>query len=82
MGYATLVKKQFTAPKLSFYFIFWGIHFFLFGFGWYGSNRFPGRRCALYADEEAGTNKRPILGWRLSTASVSLSGFRVVPVWY
>lgn len=35
MGYATLVKKQFTVPKLSFYFIFWGIHFFLFGYGWY-----------------------------------------------
>lgn len=35
MGYGTLVKKQFTVPKLSFYFIFWGIHFFLFGFGWY-----------------------------------------------
>jgi hypothetical protein len=36
MGYATLVKKQFTVPKLSFYFIFWGIQFFLFGYGWYG----------------------------------------------
>ncbi|KAG8159608.1 hypothetical protein KVR01_010245 [Diaporthe batatas] len=35
MGYGTLVKKQFTVPKLSFYFIFWGIHFFLFGYGWY-----------------------------------------------
>ncbi|POS77757.1 ferric reductase like transmembrane component [Diaporthe helianthi] len=35
MGYSTLVKKQFTAPKLSFYVIFWGIHFFLFGYGWY-----------------------------------------------
>jgi NADPH oxidase len=41
MGYGTLVKKQFTVPKLSFYFIFWGIHFFLFGFGWYGSPSFP-----------------------------------------
>ncbi|KKY39228.1 putative nadph oxidase [Diaporthe ampelina] len=35
MGYGTLVKKQFTVPKLSFYIIFWSIHFFLFGFGWY-----------------------------------------------
>lgn len=32
--YGTKVKKQFTAPKLFFYFIFWGLHFFLFGYGW------------------------------------------------
>lgn len=81
MGYATLVKKQFTVPKLSFYFIFWGIHFFLFGFGWYSSSPFPGRRRALYADKMTGTNKRPILGSRVSTASSFPSGFPVVPVW-
>lgn len=45
MGYGTLVKKQFTVPKLSFYFIFWAIHFFLFGFGWYG---FPPLISALH----------------------------------
>lgn len=83
MGYGTLVKKQFTVPKLSFYFIFWGIHFFLFGFGWYGSLISPPvRRRALDADGKLGTNKRPTLGSRASTGSSSPSGFRVVPVWY
>lgn len=82
MGYGTLVKKQFTVPKLSFYFIFWGIHFFLFGFGWYGSNPLPACRCALDADGKPGTNKHPTLGSRVSTASSSPSGFRVVLVWY
>lgn len=80
MGYGTLVKKQFTVPKLSFYFIFWGIHFFLFGFGWYGSHSLPAHGCDLDADGKAGTNKRPTLGSQASTGSSSPSGFRVVPV--
>lgn len=79
MGYATLVKKQFTVPKLSFYFIFWGIHFFLFGFGWYGFPLFS--LWSLDADVIAGTSKHPILDSPVSTASSSPSGFRVVLVW-
>lgn len=35
MGYGQLVAKQFTAPKLFFYTLFWGIHIFLFAYGWY-----------------------------------------------
>lgn len=81
MGYGTLVKKQFTVPKLSFYFIFWSIHFFLFGFGWYGLSPLPARRSALDANEMTGTSKRPILGSRVLTGSSSPCGFHVVQVW-
>lgn len=35
MSYGQKVAKQFTAPKLFFYTVFWGVHFFLFGYGWY-----------------------------------------------
>lgn len=34
-GYGEKVVKQFAAPKLFFYTLFWGLHFFLFGYGWY-----------------------------------------------
>lgn len=34
-GYGEKVAKQFVAPKLFFYTVFWGLHFFLFGYGWY-----------------------------------------------
>ncbi|ROW14703.1 hypothetical protein VPNG_03748 [Cytospora leucostoma] len=35
MGYSQFIAKQFTAPKLLFYFIFWGIHWGLFAYGWH-----------------------------------------------
>lgn len=35
MSYGEKVLKQFAAPKLFFYTIFWGVHWFLFGYGWY-----------------------------------------------
>ncbi|KAI1464234.1 putative FAD binding protein [Daldinia caldariorum] len=35
MAVLELVKKQFTAPKLVFHVLFWGVHWFFFGFGWY-----------------------------------------------
>lgn len=34
MGYGDRVIKQFTAPKLFFYTVFWGLHWFAFGYGW------------------------------------------------
>lgn len=33
-AYGDKVAKQFTAPKLAFYTVFWGLHFFLFAYGW------------------------------------------------
>lgn len=35
MGYGQFIAKQFTAPKLLFHFIFWGIHWGLFAYGWH-----------------------------------------------
>ncbi|KAI2605533.1 putative FAD binding protein [Hypoxylon sp. NC1633] len=35
MSTLDLVKKQFTASKLIFHVLFWGLHWFLFGYGWY-----------------------------------------------
>ncbi|KAI1771165.1 putative FAD binding protein [Hypoxylon cercidicola] len=35
MDTLTLVKKQFTASKLIFHFLFWGMHWFFFGYGWW-----------------------------------------------
>ncbi|KAI3324810.1 cytochrome b-245 heavy chain subunit beta [Xylariaceae sp. AK1471] len=35
MALVALVKKQFTASKLFFHFLFWGTHWALFAFGWY-----------------------------------------------
>ncbi|CAK7215811.1 hypothetical protein SBRCBS47491_002610 [Sporothrix bragantina] len=35
MSASQLIKKQFTAQKLFFHFLFWGFHFGLFAFGWY-----------------------------------------------
>jgi NADPH oxidase len=36
MGAWTLLKKQMTARKLLFHVVFWGVHWGLFAFGWYG----------------------------------------------
>lgn len=30
----SLVKKQFTPSKIFFHILFWGFHFFIFGYGW------------------------------------------------
>ncbi|OTB03007.1 hypothetical protein M426DRAFT_61207 [Hypoxylon sp. CI-4A] len=35
MGVLELAKKQLTASKLIFHVLFWGVHWFFFGFGWY-----------------------------------------------
>ncbi|KEZ42411.1 Cytochrome b-245 heavy chain subunit beta [Scedosporium apiospermum] len=35
MDTKTLIKKQFTAQKLVFHFIFWGAHWGVFAYGWY-----------------------------------------------
>lgn len=35
MSAAQLIKKQFTAQKLFFHFLFWSVHWGLFAFGWY-----------------------------------------------
>ncbi len=35
MSTAQLIKKQFTPTKLFFHFLFWGVHWGLFAFGWY-----------------------------------------------
>jgi NADPH oxidase len=34
-GAVELVKKQFTPSKLVFNLLFWGLHWFVFGYGWY-----------------------------------------------
>ncbi|KAJ1327895.1 NADPH oxidase 1 [Microdochium nivale] len=31
----SLVKKQFTPSKIFFHILFWGFHFFIFGYGWW-----------------------------------------------
>jgi NADPH oxidase 1 len=31
---ASLIGKQFTAQKLLFHLIFWGLHWGIFAFGW------------------------------------------------
>jgi NADPH oxidase len=36
MEAVTFLKKQLTGTKLLFNFFFWGIHFGVFAFGWYG----------------------------------------------
>lgn len=35
MPLGQLVKKQFTAQKLIFNVLFWGLHWGIFAFGWY-----------------------------------------------
>ncbi|KAL1898512.1 hypothetical protein Sste5346_003416 [Sporothrix stenoceras] len=35
MSAGQLIKKQFTAQKLFFHVLFWGVHWGLFAFGWY-----------------------------------------------
>lgn len=34
MGYLELIKKQFTASKLLFHFLFWTFHWGIFAYGW------------------------------------------------
>lgn len=34
MDTATLIRKQFTAQKLIFHFLFWGAHWGIFAYGW------------------------------------------------
>jgi len=33
---AELLKKQLTVQKLTFHLLFWGFHWGMFAFGWYG----------------------------------------------
>ncbi|RYO81286.1 hypothetical protein DL766_010153 [Monosporascus sp. MC13-8B] len=35
MAFLTLMKKQFTASKMSFHILFWVFHWFIFGYGWW-----------------------------------------------
>ncbi|KAK6820884.1 NADPH oxidase 1 [Apiospora arundinis] len=35
LSLGTLVKKQFTASKIIFHILFWGMHWGMFAFGWY-----------------------------------------------
>ncbi|KAI0809830.1 cytochrome b-245 heavy chain subunit beta [Xylaria sp. FL0064] len=46
MGLIALIKKQFTASKLIFHFLFWGFHWGIFAFGWYKQESEP-RLAAL-----------------------------------
>ncbi|KAI1279398.1 cytochrome b-245 heavy chain subunit beta [Xylaria sp. FL0933] len=46
MGLVALIKKQFTASKLLFHFLFWGFHWGIFAFGWYKQESEP-RLAAL-----------------------------------
>ncbi|KAK5630506.1 hypothetical protein RRF57_006221 [Xylaria bambusicola] len=46
MGLVDLIKKQFTASKLIFHFLFWGFHWAIFAFGWYKQANEP-RLAAL-----------------------------------
>ncbi|KAI1799742.1 putative FAD binding protein [Daldinia bambusicola] len=41
MAVLELVKKQFTATKLVFHVLFWGIHWFFFGYGWWKQAQDP-----------------------------------------
>lgn len=34
MSLGTLIKKQFTASKLIFHFLFWTFHWGIFAYGW------------------------------------------------
>ncbi|CAJ2499803.1 Uu.00g026560.m01.CDS01 [Anthostomella pinea] len=45
-GVIELAKKQFTASKLIFNVLFWGLHWFLFGYGWWKQDTEP-RLAAL-----------------------------------
>ncbi|KAL5596658.1 hypothetical protein BROUX41_006648 [Berkeleyomyces rouxiae] len=38
MSTKTLIKKQFTASKMTFNILFWGVHWGLFGYGWWKQN--------------------------------------------
>jgi len=42
MSIAQTLKKQFAPQKLLFNFIFWGVHWGLFAFGWYEPTRREG----------------------------------------
>ncbi|RYP73820.1 hypothetical protein DL771_003398 [Monosporascus sp. 5C6A] len=35
MALSTLMKKQFTASKITFHILFWAFHWFWFGYGWW-----------------------------------------------
>ncbi|CAK7239358.1 MAG: hypothetical protein STHCBS139747_000788 [Sporothrix thermara] len=41
MSVMELIKKQFTASKLIFHFLFWGLHIGLFAFGWWKQDHDP-----------------------------------------
>ncbi|KAI1405387.1 putative FAD binding protein [Hypoxylon fuscum] len=41
MAVLELVMKQFTASKLIFHFLFWGMHWFFFGYGWWKQAQDP-----------------------------------------
>lgn len=59
-GYGEKVAKQFAAPKLFFYTIFWGLHFFLFGYGWYAPTSKTRERVEVDTDYFTGSSRRPI----------------------
>ncbi|KAI8961926.1 putative FAD binding protein [Daldinia sp. FL1419] len=41
MAVVELVKKQFTATKIIFHILFWGVHWFFFGYGWWKQAQDP-----------------------------------------
>ncbi|XXH02434.1 hypothetical protein Hte_008809 [Hypoxylon texense] len=41
MDTLTLLKKQLTPSKLIFHFLFWGMHWFFFGYGWWKQEQDP-----------------------------------------
>ncbi|KKA30710.1 hypothetical protein TD95_004195 [Thielaviopsis punctulata] len=46
MPLSTLIRKQFTASKMTFNILFWGIHWAIFAYGWYKQDSDP-RLAAL-----------------------------------
>ena len=59
MSVMELIKKQFTASKLIFHFLFWGLHIGLFAFGWYVVTRglFVNKHITQQTDSRKGGNK-------------------------
>jgi NADPH oxidase 1 len=41
MGLGSLIVKQFTASKIVFHILFWGLHWGMFAFGWYKQETEP-----------------------------------------
>lgn len=81
MGLIPLLKKQLTPTKLVYHVLFWGFHWGIFAYGWYG---FPAaREMAGMADiVRLGGSKRMISAWPASTRLCTRCGSREVPVWF